>query len=71
MPNITGGVLTALDNSYVDGAIVSGYTDEWGGTVRGVARHWNYLNASKSNAIYGSSETVTPLSQSTLMLIKY
>ena len=30
-----------------------------------------HLDASKSSEVYGSSTTVTPLSQSTLMLIKY
>ena len=29
------------------------------------------IDASRNSAIYGASSTVTPLSQSTLMLIKY
>lgn len=29
------------------------------------------INASRNSAVYGASSTVTPLSQSTLMLIKY
>ena len=74
LPNITG-TFTGGENppdSYATGSFRSTGTNDSekldGGSY---SRCIITLNASLSNLIYSKSSTVTPLSRSTLMLIKY
>ena len=76
LPNITGkieniagysglrayGLIIMDANSFIQN-IVNGGTNFGGINLN--------IDASRNSAIYGASSTVTPLSQSTLMLIKY
>lgn len=80
LPNITGAWQGTL---HTEGAGSSGF--EGAITPGSYSRAYSYaaissatsknnkkiLDASLSNSIYGSSETVSPLSQSTLYLVKY
>ena len=76
LPNITGRIeniagysglqaygLIIMDASSFIQNIVNGGTNFGGINLN--------IDASRNSAIYGASSTVTPLSQSTLMLIKY
>lgn len=75
MPNITGDIkgvvlwFTAKSGCFNNSPVGS---DGYLGTI---AMSGNYsrinFNASLASPIYGSSSTVTPISQCTLMLIKY
>ena len=74
LPNITGSArlykaewYNADGALFMHGEINSGNTAAENRAARGTLK----LDASHSSSIYGSSETVTPLSRSTLMLIKY
>ena len=80
-PNITG-TITAKGNSSnevfasASGAMsVGGTTANWGigqnDGVSGKAYGKISFNASNSSSIYGSSETVTPLSESVVFCIKH
>lgn len=79
MPNIIGNFTASerIDAIYVphgtDGAFNLIKTQDWGlGGAGGYARDQRInFDASGSNTIYGNSTTVTPLSQSTLILMKY
>ena len=75
MPNITGGAgpIVVYNGGWYSGALSligvmknqqgpSG-NQQGGGNIN--------FDASRSSAIYGNSNTVTPLSLSTLMLVKY
>lgn len=76
LPNITG--MFAADTYYTiaegSGAFLpSTTTPTWAvaaGHAGSIGKYFSF-DASLSNSIYGSSETVSPLSQSTLMLVKY
>lgn len=78
MPNITGklggngphGVygLPTLTGAFKN--IVNTYDGVGVGTAKSCLASFE-LDASHSNPVYGSSTTVRPLSQSTLVLIKY
>ena len=73
LPNITGHFASATGKIYsTNGAFTTN------GTVKGQLNgSYNgnlgkgYLDASRSSLIYGNSDTVTPLSQTTNFLIKY
>ena len=80
-PNITG-TITAKGNSSNEvfasatGAMsVGGTTANWGigqnDGVSGKAYGKVSFDASRSSSIYGSSETITPLSESVIMCISY
>lgn len=72
LPNITGSynwgttILVESSGALTGGSYSKGYgnatTHSWGGIK---------LDASLSNSIYGNSETVTPKSLTTFLLIKY
>ena len=77
LPNITGTFDTGDRRTHIAGTSGAIYVraigpNTWstqnkaGGNTQGVG-----FNARGSNTIYGSSSTVTPLSQSTVMLMKY
>ena len=77
MPNITGhatvNICTTLTDSgalYLtdDSSGISIRTPDWGSTFHKPLIH---VDASRSSRIYGSSNTVTPMSLTTLLLIKY
>ena len=79
LPNITGvfGLRTPLNTSdmtiRLSGAF--SYTTEANGTAGAASgEDFNgriHLDASRSSKVYGSSTTVTPLSESTLLCIRY
>lgn len=80
IPNINGS--TGLGVSGVGGVVQSvfnaftkGPNDSWGVSNNGIHTNdssWSlYFSASKSNSIYGSSSTVTPLSLSCKFVIRY
>ena len=77
LPNITGyfangyrGVFSIFSGAF---AVTSAWVrfKDWGG--EGSA--WNYdgaeINASRVSSVYGKSSTVTPLSLSSILVIKY
>ena len=78
MPNIVG----YLGNTFEHGTFsqISGVFNkdsyrlrapaDGGGPYDGLSK-FIYFNATRSSSIYGNSLTVTPISQSTLVLIKY
>ena len=78
MPNIVGGIFNISETwnatGYSQGAFSkatgydAGYTPAHGDNSYSGAINFN---ASWSNSIYGSSTTVTPLSQKTNFIIKY
>ena len=77
MPNITGhatvNICTTLTDSgalYLtdDSSGISIRTPDWGSTFH---KPLIPVDASRSSRIYGSSNTVTPMSLTTLLLIKY
>ena len=59
-----GGVLYRTDDS----SGISIKTPTWGNSSHKPLIH---VNASRSSSIYGNSNTVTPISLTTFMLIKY
>ena len=74
MPDVIGRFAAVSDAYNPTGAFTSG-----GGTGANfnagtfgypIDRYYNF-NASNSNTIYGSTTTVTPLSKSTLYILKY
>lgn len=75
MPNITGNIYT-IDGggggTGADGAFA--VTGQWAqhgrGTNNSTHSNVNFI-ASRSSSVYGSSATVTPLSQSALWCVKY
>ena len=83
MPNITGGFFPASGTNGVGSWL--GVANTYGAFKKGTATASNTANnlggsstanrtefdASLSSSTYGSSETVTPLSQSTLWCMKY
>ena len=74
MPNITGKIGTWTRNYVVvEGAFYSAYTtgEGSGSGGNGGSNMMHLFSASSSNAIYGSSATVTPLSESCRFYIKY
>ena len=80
LPNIEGNfksVFTVAKDNGTDttGALQSPYSKSKGnyGNITSTSA-WGYgfkFNASSSNPIYDNSATVTPLSQSTLYILKY
>ena len=75
LPNITGGftLFQMLSNDYASGAFrVTKSNAPYGSRTSGTQRDESFtLDASRSSSIYGSSATVTPLSQSVLWCVKY
>ena len=73
LPNITGRTTGyAVQNGSGSGALTSTVThgaNLWGSVFTYIASL--SLDASKSNAIYGTSDTVTPLSLTTKIVLKY
>ena len=74
LPNIKGELFTVPANTSTDGtgAFRRTTTPNTAGAARGAAS-WSNINfdASRSSSVYGSSSTVTPLSESTLLCIRY
>lgn len=72
LPNITGTLHAANIWNYVGQGSFK-LTTETGTYPLGSGRYTSTVqfDASLSSSIYGSSNAVTPLSQSTLMLLKY
>ena len=74
LPNITGTVLGAKELRLLSttGAFsISGYGKSGRGQTEGNEEHELILDASLSNSIYSNSNTVTPKSLKTFMLVKY
>lgn len=70
LPNIIGMTGSTVENASSTGAFYSLGRGSWlGGGSYGTII--NGFDASRSNSIYGSSSTITPLSQSALILVKY
>ena len=73
LPNITG----TLCNGKGEATICSGAFTRTDGAPNASAAIVNYagsiftLDASRSSTVYGNSTTVTPLSESTLLCVKY
>lgn len=70
LPNITGKV-GALWGGGANGAFTPTYYDDAGGVNSGGARQIVTIDASRSNAIYGNSDTVQPPSIVMNYIIKY
>lgn len=75
LPNITGNfgkTQTISNDSYGNGAFTCVYEGRIGDANNGATNlyHWTF-DASRSNSIYGSSNTVQPPSQTVHICIKY
>ena len=72
VPDIIGTVGGLMDGiHFCDGAFTSDYVNaKWNYTSNG-SIYKAYFRASQVSSIYGSSETVTPLSESCLICIRY
>ena len=70
LPNITGGVFGDAGFGAPDGCFHVGYNPYRGTTSGNLSNKLNF-DASLSSPIYGSSDTVTPLSESVKFLISY
>lgn len=76
LPNIAGSVDRGLcvisSRTATLGAFVRKYvTHNYAASGKGGAGCYLDFDAYRSNSTYGNSETVTPLSQSTLYILKY
>lgn len=72
LPNITGSANISFDDINIGGAFyISGDKDKWAGTNTGNSRHLLDFDASKSDAIYGNSDTVQPPALTMHYIIKY
>ena len=69
LPNIEGTV-GALWGGGANGAFTNTYYDDAGGVTGGSARQVVTLNASRSNSIYGNSDTVQPPALTMVYIIK-
>ena len=73
MPNITGafstygGNISAAEGVFERGSAMGNVGVYTGGRMPA----WIYFDASCSSVIYGASETVTPVSISTKLILKY
>lgn len=73
LPNITGG-FNGFGDEGTRGAFISKRESDTAYRVSGGSAQWKNdvtFNASLSNTTYGSSTTVTPLSESCLFYIRY
>lgn len=80
LPNITGYFAPRGDGNLGSGGVLaasgafflaeSDSVRTAGNTVV-IAPHGAYFDASRSSSVYGNSEVITPLSQSTLYILKY
>ena len=77
MPNVTStGALESITwaGKGPQGAVVAskgGNTYSWYDNKNSGTVYYWIIDASRCNSIYGSSDTVTPLSKSTLYILKY
>ena len=78
MPNITGKILTPTGWDDWGTKAQGAFAGDNSKTVRNGAagtnaeiRYYLDFNASRSSSIYGASDTVTPLSESCLICIRY
>lgn len=76
LPNITGKILNIAGYSGLQAhGLIIMVADNFIHTIANAGTYFGgvdlNIDASRNSAIYGASSTVTPLSQSTLMLIKY
>ena len=78
LPNITGKILTPNDwdqwGTAARGAFAGDHSKTLSNGAAGTnasSRYYLDFSASRSSSIYGSSETVTPLSESCLICIRY
>ena len=74
LPNITGTVWRSRNNSYasIGGAFYYEMVYDADGTGGSAPTPvMVHMDASRSNSIYGSSSTITPLSLSTKLILKY
>ena len=76
LPNITGSAESEV-NFIRNGQGAFSQSNQYAytigaikGAAYGLVKSFNF-DASRSSSIYGNSDTVTPLSQSTLYVIKY
>lgn len=69
LPNIFGYVGGCGHKGTISGAFYTAWDNGYGGGTGGCFNA--AINASRSSTLYGSSETVTPLSKESLFLIKY
>ena len=71
MPNITGSFYAATRINDTTGAFTRSSRPEGFNGLNNHSGTYNTFDASKSNSIYGSSETITPLSESVVFCISY
>ena len=76
LPNIVGNMDKGFDSIKSRTATLGAFqrthvSHSYGGSGSGASGYYLGFNASLSNSTYGNSETVTPLSQSTLYILKY
>lgn len=69
-PNITGRIGVVLGRDWT-GAFYSYKTNSLNTSSGGWASGGVDMDASRCSSVYGSSETVTPLSESVIMCISY
>ena len=76
LPNIMGRFVASsrINNFLADGAFYDSldspsHRDGTESNVYGLGAY--YFDASRSSSVYGNSNTVTPLSKSTLYILKY
>ena len=75
MPNITGKVTLVNGGTSVSSSTGGAFQRQGSGSqIDAAVKSGNngfYFDASRCSAVYGSSETVTPLSESVIMCIKH
>ena len=71
LPNITGSFYAATRINDTTGAFTRSSRPEGFNGLNNHSGTYNTFDASKSNSIYGSSETITPLSESVVFCISY
>ena len=71
LPNITAQAFTNFWSGASGALYLNKEIDHWGGGADGGVRYEFYFNASRCSSIYGSSSTVTPLSESCKFYIRY
>jgi len=71
LPNITGTFVFYCATGGGDGAFYNANLGDHNGAPNGSGSHTVGFNASRSSSVYGSSNTVTPLSRACIFCIKF
>lgn len=72
LPDIVGDAGLTFSDANVGGAFyLNGILDSWNGTIQGGNRKYLDFDASRSNSIYGNSDTVQPPALTMRYYIKY